>query len=241
MAVLAISVPLAILSFVLPGMFHAELVSAMGVLAANGLTTFATIFGGASAATFLGASGVSVRRAIARKRAADLAELESKEWNASLPTQDETNPDAIEPALRRIPDRYPEVAPLIKDTLGQLESIRQYLEKIGHILETNAGLLSRDEERYGNVEYLIKVFLAEFCPGLVRIVYQAHETTLVSDLKDVITEVNEENEARVNATRELANGVVEASTRGDTDSVMSQVQVAIKKLQTPTDPAKDSL
>lgn len=238
---IAIAVPLAVVSFLVPGMLHAELVSAWGVLAANEFTTLTTVVAGALGLGATGLSVSSIRQAIKHKHAVDLAKEEEEEWNTPLPPQEETNPDVFEPALHRIAKRYTEAAPPIEVTLTQLALVRQSLEKVSDILNANAGLLSRDHKRFGSVEILIQAFLAEFCPGLVRIVYQAHETTLVSDLVRVIKEVNNDNKERVSATIELANGVVDASARRDTDSIMSQVREAIKTLQDPTDTEKDWL
>lgn len=232
MAVIAITLAFAL--FLLPGAFRVQMVASIGVLTADTVGTAALIAGIACVIGAIVLTTPSIRQAIMRKQSAKQTALEAKLWG-KLPSRNETNPDVLEPMLRRIAKRYPEARPLIEITLEQLESIRQSLAKIGDILQTNSGMLSHDS-RYANNEWLIERVLQEISPGLVRIIYQAHEhdgnDTFVPDLKDVVIGVNRVNQVHVDETRELANGVVYASTQGDTDSILSQVRAATEKLTT---------
>ena len=228
-------IAVAVAMFVLPGTFRVNMVVSIGVLTANAITTAAFIVGVLSGAAAVVILTLSVRRAYMLQHAAEQAALEAKQW-VDLPKRDETNPDVLVPMLDRIAGRYPEVGPLIKITLEQVTSIRQSLAKISDIFETNAGMISQDS-RFASCERLIEMVLQEIGPSLVRIVYQAHEhdgsETFVPDLARVVNKVNKVNQPHVDETRELANSVVLASTQGDTDSVLSQVQAATDVLTNP--------
>lgn len=242
-----IAIPLAIVSFWLPNAFRVQWVASMGVLRANMWMWVGYVVGGVALAV-LAAVGIptfirytaleNARRAAAleAKRAADAAEQEEKLWKM-LPERDEVNPDVLEPMLQRIAKRYPDAYPeLLEVTFDQLTSIRDSLKKIRDIFDANAGMISHDD-RLASSERFIELLLQEVCPGLVRIVYQAHgnltdDKSFIDDLIDVIKSVNAENQSRVDVTRKLTNGVVRASTEGNTDSVVSQVKDAADKLTT---------
>lgn len=220
-------------AFASPYVFRTQMVIARGVLFADSFKAGATIVGFICLAVAATLAVIRARQLIASVRADRTAALEAKLWD-DLPSRDETDLGIIEPALQRIAKRYPDATDLIEITLKQINSIQNSLEKIGDILEKNAGLLSQETDKYGSAEYLIKGILAGICPGLVRIIYQAHEpdnsNTFVPSLVKVVKIVNDENQTHVDATRELADGVVSASTQGDTESIQEQVLAATKKL-----------
>jgi hypothetical protein len=227
----------AVLCFWLPGAFRIQAVASLGVLTANAIGVVALVVGSASVIVSIGAIGLSVRQFAIDKMTADQAALEAKQWDA-LPSREETNPDLLEPALRRVAKRYPKVEPLIEITFDQLASVRRSLDKIGDIFEANAGIITQEPGRYGNVERLIELLSQRICPGLVRIVYQAHEQddsdAAIHDLTSVIKQVNHDNQIRVDQARDLTNRVVAASTEGDIDTVTSEVETAIAQLTSTT-------
>ncbi len=237
MAVIAITLALTILAFWLPSALRVRWVASMGVLTANTVTLLIQVIGVVCGLVAVGLGGYQAVQAIARKRTADLAALETRQWDA-LPSRDETDPKVIEPALHRVAKRYPETAQLIEITFEQLESVRRSLDKIGDIFEANAGIITQEPDRYGNIERLVKLLYERICPGLVRIVYQAHEQddtdAAIHDLVEVINKVNDDNQVRVDNTRKLANAVVAASTEGDIDNVTAQVEDATRQLTSPT-------
>lgn len=233
MAVAVLALIVAGLCFWLP-VFRVQAVATLGVLTANALSAVIYTVGIASIVLALGVIAISIRQFILNRRAASQKMLEAKEWDV-LPSRSEANPELLEPALRRIAHRYPDVAPLIETTFEQLASMRRSLDKIGDIFEANAGIISQEPGRYANVERLIELSYKRFCPGLVRIVYQAHDQdesdTTIKDLSLVITEVNRGNQVRVETTRKLANAVVDAATEGDIDTVTSEVEQATRQLK----------
>ena len=227
----------AVLCFWLPGVFRVQTVASLGVLGANTLGITLGVVGGISAAIAIGVTALSAYQfAIAKKAAAKVA-LEAKLWD-SLPSREETNLAVLKPALERVVRRYPRVKPLIEITFDQLTSVERSLDKIGDIFQANAGIITQEPERYGSVERLIELLSKRICPGLVRIVYQAHEQddsdTAIHDLIQVIEQVNYDNQVRVDKVRELTNKVVVSSTAGDIDTVMSEVETAITQLSSTT-------
>lgn len=236
---------LAVLMYWLHGATRLQLVATIGVLMADTLDTtmlVIAVLSGIVAGTLIVMSArrayklnrTATQAALEAKRAADRSAEEAKQWN-TLPSRDETNPDVLEPMLRRIANRYSDtdVKKGIKDTLKQLTSIRRSLAKINDIFDANAGMMSHDK-RFENNQLLVEKVLEEICPGLIRIIYQAHEhdgvDTFLPDLIQVINEVNTAYRPHVDETQDLANGVVKASTEGDTESILTQVKDATDKL-----------
>lgn len=221
----------------LPNALRVQMVSSLGIYMANFVSgaMFVT-------AAVIGIAGgtlavMTVRHVTQLNHAAAQAALEAKQWDA-LPSREETNLAVLTPALQRVVKRYPKVTPLIEITFDQLTSVQRSLDKIGDIFEANAGIITQEPERYGSVERLIELLSKRICPGLVRIVYQAHEQddsdTAIRDLIQVIEQVNDDNQVRVDQARNLTNRVVVASTAGDIDTVTSEVETAISQLSSST-------
>lgn len=207
-------VVLGIVALVLPSTLRLQAVVSLGVVAADNLAVLGTVAG---VACLLGAGAIGAleaRREILRRQATAQAELAAGQWE-KLPAKDEVRREVIEPMLRLVADRYPQVAEPIQESLRQLGAIHHVLDAVGDIFEVSPGMVTMETARYGSVEYLISDMLRRVYPGLVRIIYQAHvnATGNVEKLREVVEAVNAENAATVDLVEEIGSGVAYSSTR----------------------------
>ena len=171
-----------------------------------------------------GVAAVKTAQIVAANRAAALEAREAAK-PYELPSKDERNPDVIEQHLVQAANKYPDVAILIGESMKQLGLLQQHLENIGKIFQVNPGLLTQADATFESAKFeiLLERVIEEACNDLMRIIYavfarNGDEASSIKPLVDVITEVNAENQERVELARQLSGIAAQAAIEVDGDT-----------------------
>lgn len=252
----AVCAALAALLYFVPGVFRSGTVAAMGVVAANTLATVTTVIAIGFALIMLAAIVFVVSAAVKAKRAKQVDAVKNRPY--MLPSATETDPAVIRKGLEYVTKRFSNTNLPIDISLGHLESIQASIANVDALFGANPFLVIDSDSPldYTAFTLLLNDVRQEVYMGLIRIIYQAHTTdhkdrAAYSELLDVATIVNDENQSRIAKVRKLTDEMVKVSTRANSNNqatatdqlttLVSQLSGRRQIANTVPDPALDPL
>lgn len=252
----AVCAALAALLYFAPGVFRSGTVAAMGVVAADAIATVTTVIAIGLAVIMLAAIVFVVSAAVKAKRAKQVDAVKNRPY--MLPSATETDPAVIRKGLEHVAERFGNTNLPIQESFDDLDLIQASIANVDALFSVNP-LLVIDSDTplsYADFTMLLTDVRQEVYMGLIRIIYQAHTTDhrdreAFSNLLDVTTTVNQENEARIARVRKLTDEMVKVSTRANSNNqatatdqlttLVSQLSGRRQIANTIADPALDSL